>query len=196
MISFIKNNKLFSLMILITLITFFSGIVCSSILDNETRKYISKNISNIILNIKDRSIPTFSNYFKCFSNNSLYALSIWLFGISIVGLPIVIFLYLLKVFLFSIEFIYLFINIKQSNLLFIFIYLFPDIINILILFILAYYSVSYSIFLFRVLFLKKSYSLHRITTKYLKVYLFCLLIFIITSLLEILVIPKILYYII
>ena len=196
MLTFIKNNKLLSIMFLITIITLITGIICGSILDNDTRKIISKNITNIILNIKDKGIPSFNNYFKCYSNNSLYLLIIWLFGISIIGLPLVIFMYILKVFIFSMEIMYLFINIKQISIVFIIIYLIPSIINVLILFLLSYYSVSYSLVLFRFLFLKRDYSLHRITKKYIKIFIISLIVLLLSTLLEIVVIPKVLYYII
>ena len=192
MIKFIKNNKLLSFMIFISALIIIIGIICSSIFDDESRQLILSNINNIIDNIKNKNIYTFSNYIKCFSNNILFYIIIWIFGISIIGLPIVIFLYSTKLFLFTIEFMYLFINIKITGILFNIIYLIPDIINILVLFFITYYSVSYSVVLFRFLFRIRNYSIQKITKKYIKILLLCIIICFISSLIEIFIIPRIL----
>ena len=166
MIKFIKNNKLFSFMIFISVIVFLCGVITCSIFDNNTKNMITENINNLILNIKDKSISTFTNFFKCFSNNILYSFIIWIFGISIFGLVFSIFLYVIKLFLFSIELISLFVNIKITGFLFNLIYIIPDIISIILLFIVTYYSISYSVVLFKFLFRKCNYSLKNITKRY------------------------------
>ena len=194
MISFIKNNKLLSFMILISIIIFILGIITSSIFDDDSRKLILDNINNIISNIKNKNIYTLNNFIKCFSNNFIFCIIIWFFGISIIGLPIVIFLYGMKLFLFTIEFMYLFINIKTTGILFNIIYLIPDIINIILLFLITYYSISYSNVLFKFLFKKKNYSLQKITRKYCKILLITIFIYLISSIIEIFIIPRLLIY--
>lgn len=196
MISFIKNNKLLSLMISITVLIFIIGIISSFILNEDTKKMILDNIKNIILNIKDNNLSNLKNFFKCFSNNLIYCFIIWVFGISIIGLPIIILLYGIKVYLFTIEIIYLFINIKSTGILFNIIYIIPDVISIFILFLITYYSISYSIILFRILFRKKNYLIHKITKKYVKIFFISYFIYFLSSLVEIFVLPKILFYLV
>lgn len=196
MISFIKHNKLFSFMIFSSALIFIIGIICSSILDNDAKKMIYDNISNIILNIQNKTTSNFNCFIKCFSNNIFIYIFIWLLGISIIGVFLVLFLYYIKLFLFTIEFIYLFINIKDTGILFNIIYLIPDIINIFILFVITYYSVSYSIVLFRFLFRKRQYLLHKITKRYTKILLLSIIILFLSSIIEIYIIPKILYYLV
>jgi len=196
MISLIKHNKLFSFMIFSSALIFIIGIICSSILDNDAKKMIHDNISNIILNIQNKTTSNFNCFIKCFSNNIFIYIFIWLLGISIIGVFLVLFLYYIKLFLFTIEFIYLFINIKDTGILFNIIYLIPDIINIFILFVITYYSVSYSIVLFRFLFRKRQYLLHKITKRYTKILLLSIIILFLSSIIEIYIIPKILYYLV
>jgi len=93
MISLIKHNKLFSFMIFSSALIFIIGIICSSILDNDAKKMIHDNISNIILNIQNKTTSNFNCFIKCFSNNIFIYIFIWLLGISIIGVFLVLFLY-------------------------------------------------------------------------------------------------------
>ena len=194
MLKFIKNNKLFSILIFISFIIFILGIITCSILDENAKKQIINNINNIILNIKNKELSNGNNFIKCFSNNIIYCFIIWISGISIIGIFVVLFLYGIKLYLFTIEFISLFINIKQTGLIFNIIYIIPDIISLFILFLITYYSISYSYVLFRIIFRKKNYMISKITKKYIKI-LFCsFFIYFFSSLIEIFILPKILIY--
>ena len=196
MINFIKKNKLLSTLIIITLITFIIGIFISSILSKDIEKEITNNIINLLNEIKSHNIHPTNTLKAIILNNILVLLIIWLLGISVIGIPIVLSIYILKVLTLSLEFIYLILNIKRISIFFIIIYLIPNIINLIIYFFILYYSINYSLILSKSLFLKKEYKLKLITKRYMKVLLISLISITINSLLEVLVIPKLLIFLI
>ena len=191
-----KKNKLFKILIIITVLIIIFSIYLSINLDKSIKEDITNNIITLKNNIKTSKVSNIQVLSKTLSNNLITSSTIWLLGISIIGIPIVLGIYLFKVLLLSLEIIFFIINIKYTNILFIFIYLIPSILNILLYFILLYYSINYSIILIKVLFLRKDYRLKLITKRYIKIYLFKLISIIISSLIEIMLIPRILIHII
>ena len=187
-----KKNKLLKILIILTIIIVIISIYLSATLDKTTKEEITNNIIVLKNTIKTSKITNLSTLIKSFSNNLITASIIWLLGISIIGIPIVLGIYLFKVLLLTLEIIFFIINIKYTNIFFIFIYLLPSILNILIYFILIYYSINYSLILIKVLFFKKDYKLKQITKRYIKILLLILLSIFITNLIEILLIPRIL----
>lgn len=195
MIKFFKSNKTFTCCFLLTVIFFLGGIIFNSLISDSIKDEITKNI-NVLVNNFTKENYNLKLIFNTIFNNSTEIFLIWVFGISIIGIPIVISFYSLKVLLLGFEFISLLSNIKSLNFLFIIVYLFPMILNIGIFFILLYYSINYSLVLIRIVFFKKNYNLKAITNRYLKILLFTFLCGLVTALLESFVVPKILAIII
>lgn len=189
---YIKKNKLLKILIVITIITVITSIYLSATLDKAVKEEITNNIIALKNTIKTSKITNLNTLIKSLSNNLITASFIWLLGISIIGIPVVLGIYLFKVLLLILEIIFFIINIKYTNIFFILIYLLPNILNILIYFILIYYSINYSLILIKVLFLKKEYKLKQITKRYIKILFFILLCIFITNLIEILLIPRLL----
>ena len=79
---------------------------------------------------------------------------------------------------------------------FIVIYMLPSLFNLVIYFILTLFSISYSISLFKILFLKKNYNLSNITKKYIKILGVSLLFNLLSSIIEVFILPKILIFLI
>lgn len=191
MIKLFKRNKTFSICFIITLILFMAGFFFNALIDDGTKKEISNNILIMMENINKRDTNlnlVLTNIFSTFT----FTFVLWIFGMAVIGIPIVLFLYALKVFMFAFELACLISNLHINNLLFIIVYLSPKFLNLIICFILLYYSVNYSVVLTKLLFLKSSYNISRITKRYLKVLLFCLLCNLVSALFESLIILKVL----
>lgn len=193
MIKFLKSNKTFTCCFFLTIIFFISGIVFNSLVDNTTKNVIAKNINNLVNNFM-REDYNIKLIIGTLFDNTLEIFFVWIFGISIVGILVGAAFYSLKAFLLGFEFISLLCNLQASNIFFVIIYLLPMILNLGIFFILLYYSINYSLVLIRVLFLKRSYNLKMITTRYIRILLFTFLCGLVTALLESLVVPKILAF--
>ncbi len=188
MLKFIKRNKLLSILTLLTIFIFIIGILYPAVIDNNTKKIISKNINELISTIQNNI--TFKDFFKTLSSNYVYTIIIWILGISIFGIAIVLILYLFKVFIFGFELSSLFINLKLSNIIFIILYMLPNLLYITIYFILVLFSISYSITLFKMIFLHKNYNIRIITKKYTKVLLIALILIFLLSIITTFITPK------
>ena len=87
-------------------------------------------------------------------------------------------------------------NLKIGHIIFIVIYMLPSLFNLVIYFILTLFSISYSISLFKILFLKKNYNLSNITKKYIKILGVSLLFNLLSSIIDVFILPKILIFLI
>lgn len=183
MIRRIKRNKLLFLMIMLTIISFIVGILFSVLISENNKKVIADNI-NLLINNK-LILPK-----NIFINNILITTSIYLLGISVIGLIIILPIYFFKVFILSFEMISLITTLKLKNIIAIIIYLLPNIINVIIYFIICYYAINYSIYLIKNLFFNKKYNMYLITRKYLVIFLISLILIILSSSLEIFILPK------
>jgi len=193
---YIKKNKLLKILLIITILTVLISIYLTATIDKSVKEEITNNIITLKNTLKTSKVSNLGIFTKTLSNNLITTSIIWLLGISIIGIPIVLGIYLFKVLLLSLEIIFFIINIKYTNIFFIIIYLLPSILNIFLYFILLYYSINYSIILIKVIFLKKDYKLKLITKRYIKILIFVLISMFISSLIEILLIPRILIFLI
>ncbi len=195
MLKFIKNNKLLFILIVLTLVSLISGILFNTLIDTNTKKDITNNINSLITNYNSQS-NLIKSFIPTFTSSLFLDLLIWIFGISIIGCIIVLFLFLFKVFIFGFELVSLLVNLNIGRIIFIIIYMLPCLFNLVIYFILTLFSISYSISLFKILFLKKNYNLSDITKKYIKILGVSLLFSFLSSIIEIFIIPKILIFLI
>ena len=195
MLKFIKNNKLLFILIALTFISLISGILFNTLIDTNTKKDITNNINSLITNYNSQS-NLIKSFIPTFTSTLFLDLLIWIFGISIIGCIIVLFLFLFKVFIFGFELVSLLVNLNIGRIIFIIIYMLPSLFNLVIYFILTLFSISYSISLFKILFLKKNYNLSDITKKYIKILGVSLLFSFLSSIIEIFIIPKILIFLI
>ena len=189
-----KKNRILFILVVSTVICFILGILFYSLIDLESKSIVNNNILNLIESLNKDEVSKFSNFYSLFLSSSLIIFIIWIFGISIVGLLLVYVLYLFKVFIYAFEFVSLLSNLKLNNILYILIYFIPNIINIFILLFITYYSLSFSIRVFKHLFIDKSINIKKLFMSYLRVFIIALVLSLINSILEILIIPKVLLF--
>lgn len=178
--SFIKRNKLFTILILVSILTILFGIYHISIMKEETKESIKNNIIEYSKNINKNK-----NIIKTeIASNIANISAIWILGISIIGLFIIIPIYVLKTLLTTYEIIFIIIFYKETTFLFKIYFIIPKIIQTIILFISLLYSQTYSIILFRQIFQKKEYNLKLITKKYIHKFIVIIILIILVSLIE------------
>ena len=189
---YMKKNKILLLLVLLSIIIIIIGIFIPALLPNKVNKEINSNIKNLLIQIKENKKIINTTPYITFIGNIITTLIIWSLGISIIGIPIIIFYYSIKSLYLSVEIILLLKNISQCNILFILIYSIFSILNILILFILVYYACNYSIILIKTLFMKKEYKIKKITYNYFKILIIIIILTTIYSITEIFILPKLL----
>lgn len=190
----IKQNKTLTILLIILIISLVLGIFYITRLTNSNKNLISKDITNYLNSVEKQNINTTPIYIKTIASNTTTNIIIWLLGISLIGIPITLILFIFKSFSTTFTFTSLIYNYGFKGILLAIIYIIPHIINLFIIFILTYYSLSFSIMLFNYLFRKKEYNRRLIVKRYFKILLISLVITILTTSIEIYLIPYIIKY--
>ena len=147
------------------------GILFSNILNAEDTKLVNTKITQYFNNLaKDVPINYLDNLFSSIKNNILYLVTIWILGLSIIGLVLNNFILFFKSFIigFSVGSI---INIYfYSGIVLSFFYIFPAfLINLFILTIMTYYANDFSLKLFNTIFRKENIKFNLLIKKYIKI---------------------------
>lgn len=183
----LKQKKIYLFIITLIIIGFITGVLFWFVIGKDNKELVANQLSNFFEAIKKKDNLNFtSSLINSLITNISYVVIIWLLGISIIGIPIVIFLLLGKSFIvgFSISSI---IGVYQvKGILGALCYTFPhQFIFLLLLLLLSFYSLSFSIKLFKYLFLRQIINFKDAMRKYMKILVICLGIAIVVSLLEI-----------
>lgn len=186
----LKTKKLFILVFAITLLCFIAGILLISMLSKNNKELIINSLNNFYTSLKENKISSTNLLYKTMTSNLILNIIIWVLGISIIGIPIVIFILGFKSLSLSFTISSLIYTYKFNGLLKAIIYLIPNIINIFIVFVLVYYSISFSINLFNYLFRKIEFNKRVIVKRYLKILIVAILLSILTSVTESFILPK------
>lgn len=186
----LKTKKLFILVFAITLLCFIAGILLISMLSKSNKELIINSLNNFYTSLKENKISSTNLLYKTMTSNLILNIIIWVLGISIIGIPIVIFILGFKSLSLGFTISSLIYTYKFNGLLKAIIYLIPNIINIFIVFVLVYYSISFSINLFNYLFRKIEFNKRVIVKRYLKILIVAILLSILTSVTESFILPK------
>lgn len=186
----LKTKKLFILVFAITLLCFIAGMLLISMLSKSNKELIINSLNNFYTSLKENKISSTNLLYKTMTSNLILNIIIWVLGISIIGIPIVIFILGFKSLSLGFTISSLIYTYKFNGLLKAIIYLIPNIINIFIAFVLVYYSISFSINLFNYLFRKIEFNKRVIVKRYLKLLIVAILLSILTSVTESFILPK------
>lgn len=186
----LKTKKLFILVFAITLLCFLAGMLLISMLSKSNKELIINSLNNFYTSLKENKISSTNLLYKTMTSNLILNIIIWVLGISIIGIPIVIFILGFKSLSLGFTISSLIYTYKFNGLLKAIIYLIPNIINIFIVFVLVYYSISFSINLFNYLFRKIEFNKRVIVKRYLKILIVAILLSILTSVTESFILPK------
>lgn len=189
-----KVNKLLLILLISTIISFILGCLFISIVDNNGRSLIKESINSYFDGIFDGKTNYINGLYTILPRNIFTNIIIWLVGISIVGIIIVSCLLLFRSFLVGFSLSSIIYTYGFKGILISIIYMISEVINLFIIFLLTYYSISFSILLFNYLFRKKEYNRRIIMKRYIKIFIICLGITILNSLISIFLIPNLLRF--
>ena len=189
-----KVNKLLLILLISTIISFILGCLFISIVDNNGRSLIKESINSYFDGIFDGKTNYINGLYTILPRNIFTNIIIWLVGISIVGIIIISCLLLFKSFLVGFSLSSIIYTYGFKGIFISIIYMISEVINLFIIFLLTYYSISFSILLFNYLFRKKEYNRRIIMKRYIKIFIICLGITILNSLISIFLIPNLLRF--
>ena len=185
------NKKMIICLIVIVLVGIITGSLLVAVLNESDKNLVTEYINTFFNNIKENKLNYIDTLKNSIISNMSLIIVIWLLGISIIGVPIITFLYFCKSFILGFSLSSIIMHYKIKGCLIAFLYIFPhQVINIMMLTILMTYALSLSFKLISSFFKKKTIDFKIIMKKYLVILLFSLLISIISSLLEVFLMPK------
>lgn len=191
-IDFMKKKKLFSTLVITGLIGIILGGIFLLFLNDSSIEIMGSSINTYFNNIKSNSIKYSNNFIVGLVNSFSIGIIIWLLGISMVGGVFIILIFGIKCFMVSLSFFSIIYLYGINGILLSIIYIIPYFINMLLLFILSYYAISFSILIFKYFFRGVSYNRKVIIKRYIKILGLCLIGFLITTLIDVFLVPKIL----
>lgn len=186
------NKKVLVFLIVLSLVSLISASIFVVMLDKGDKAIINNYLSSFIKNLSKNKIDYLFVFKSSLSANLFLVLSIWLLGISVIGIPIIIFLLFSQVFTLGFSIASIILNYKFKGLLLALIYTFPhSLVFIFILLILTSYSLILSLKLITTIIKKKQIDFKIIFNKYLIVLLISLGVALLCSLYETFALPNI-----
>ncbi len=189
-IDFMKKRKLFSILLFVFICSFILGVFFIFFISDDNKVLVKDGIELYFNGLSNLNYT--DNFIVGLINNIGLALIIWILGISIFGCFIIFIIYFIKCFVVSFSFSSIIYVYGLKGIIFSIIYSIPYVINILILFVLSYYAVSFSVLIYKYFFKGCDYNRKVIVKRYIKVLGVCLFLFLITSLIDTFLIPRIL----
>jgi len=182
---FKKNKKLYVFISILLVIGFLAGTLFITILSSQDKKLIEETISNFFLQIKNNNIDLIYTFRTSLTTNLVYVLLMFFLGISIIGIPIIVFLIFIKSFVLGFSIVSIIFKYKLGGTLLSLGYIFPhQILNLIIISFIGLYALKVSITLIKLIFSKKQVNFKLIIKKYFVVLILCVILSLISSTLE------------
>lgn len=184
-----RNKKKLYFLLGLAVIGFISGAIFITFLSKSDEALVKEYIENFIKNIQDHNLNYIDALKNSFFSNILYILFIWLLGISIIGLPINIFIFFSKTFMMGFSLSAMFLTYKLKGIILVIIYLIPQFLNILIITILMLFAINFSLRLCDSILKRKTLDFKVLFNNYLGILLLSIILISLTSLIEVFVVP-------
>ena len=190
------NKKMFIFLLVLFVIGIIVGSLFVTILKDSDKTLITESLNNFFTNVKTLNLKWKSTLITTLITQASYVIGIWILGISIIGLPLILIIYFSKAFILGFSIGSILLNYNVKGILLSIAYIFPhQIINFFIYTILAIYALSLSIKLFDSLLHKKKLDFRPILNKYLFILMVSVVLCITSTLLEVFVMPRLVYYV-
>lgn len=190
---FIINKQITIFLIGLSIVAVVAGAFYITILNKTDQSLVKTSINEFFNNINNNNLNYMASLKNIILTNVGFIIVIWLLGISVIGIPIIIFLFFSKAFVIGFSISSIIFNYKLKGTLLSLFYIFPHhIINIYIYIILIAYAISLSFKIIESIIKRKSIDFKVVMNKYLYVLLVSLIVIVITSLFEIFAMPAIL----
>ncbi len=182
---YLEQKKKYIFLIGLAIVGILFGILFAFLLSNKDQLLVESTINNFFNAISHNEINYLEGFQASLLSGILYILIVWLLGISIIGIPIILFLLFVRGFILGFSMGSIIHIYKLKGIIGAFLYIFPhQIINIFYFILLGYYAILFSKKLFEYLFLKKEVGLKKLMRKYLKILIFCLILSLLCTLSE------------
>lgn len=182
------DKKILIFLIIICIIGIITGSIFMTILNSSDKNSILVSLEEFITGYDE--IKPEKDLINNLVVNIMYVFAIWILGISIIGLPIVIFILFFKAFLLSFTISSFIMKYKLKGIILGIIYNMPhQVINLVVYMYLGVYSIKLSSYIIEAIVYKKSINFKNITNRYLLVLIASIILLITTTLYETYIMP-------
>lgn len=193
---FIVNKKIYLFLAILFVIAIISGSIFSITLNEFDNDLVTTYLENYLNLVKDKKIVFKESFINYFFSNSIINLIIWLLGFSVIGIPVIIFLFFYKCFIIGFATSSIILRYKSKGIILGVAYVCPHhIISILILMMLSIYALTLSINIIKAILKRKEITFKEITTRYSIILLITFAINLLLGVYEAYLLPKILFLI-
>jgi len=189
-----KNLIIFLLILLV--IGIIVGSLFVTLLSNEDQGIVSNYLTSFINKITNNELDYLFTLKSSLISDILFVITIWLLGISIIGLPIIIIMYFSKVFILGFSIGSILFKYHFKGILLALVYSIGQAIMIIGLSLLMIYAMSFSFKLIDSIFKKKTLNFKLLINKYLFVLAIVLVLVVIVSLYDTYIVPLLFKYLI
>ena len=184
-----KQSILFYVIVFV--IALVAGTFFNLILNDKDTKLVIDHLTNFFTLVKSDNINYLPTFINTFLLNILYIFIIWILGFTVIAIPIIMIIYFFKSFIVGFTISSLISHFKIKGILYSFIYLFPHtIVNLLLILILSTISIFISLRIIDIL-RKKKKNFNILLKKYFIILIIFIFITFITSIYEVLLLPKV-----
>ena len=190
------NKNLFVFLFVLVMTGLFAGALFSVILSDSDKKMVSDYLNNFLLNLSSDKINFNISFFNTLVFTLGFALIIWIFGISIIGVLLVLPFLFFKSFILGFSVGSILINFKIKGVILSLIYIVPHhAINLLVYILISAYSIMISYRMVTCMFKKKNFDFKLFMSKYSFILIFSMIILFINSLYESFILPYVLKFV-
>lgn len=185
-----EQKKIYIFLIIVMTIGLILGIIYAIILNKSDHALVTTSLDSFFTSIKNNDIDYKSALINSLVGNISFVTFIFLLGISIIGIPLIIFSLASSTFIFGFSLSSIIYTYHFNGILKAITYLFPhQLITLLMSLFLGFYALYFGIKLFKYLFRGIDINLRSSMKRYLQVYVTVLLIFIGCSFIEVFLSP-------
>ena len=187
----IKANKRLMLFLCgISLTGLIFGSIFITIISKQDQSLIKSYIENFMNTVQDGKLNYVDSIKNTLISNLSFVAVIWLLGISIIGIPIIIFMYFTKSFMIGFSIASFVLKYKFKGLLYAIIYIFPHhFINLMIFTLLMIYSMKFSYYLANSILKRKTMHFKNLMNPYLGVLIIVVVVVVATCMYETFAVP-------
>lgn len=188
----LPNKRINIFIVSILILGVITGSIFIHIVDSSDKELIINKITNFMEDINASNLNSFVSIKNSLFTNFTYIFIIWILGMTIIGIPLNIFLVYLKGFVLGFSLSSFIILYKFKGIFLSIVYLLlGQIFNIFIILLLGIYSIMFTKKLIRQIFRDRSSIVLPFFKKYLMILLISIIVSIISSLLETFLFPTI-----
>lgn len=192
---FLVNKNVLIFLVGLMVVGLFFGSSLPFFLNENDKSVVSQYLCDFVNGIKSGC-----DYLDVLKNgiiiNGLFLFFLWILGISIVGIPIVVFMFFYKCFIFGFSISSIIVNYGFKGVLFAFFYIFPhNAFSLLVYGLVSCFSLIFSMKLIGIIFKKSDFNLRVAFNKYFRMFIVLFLCIIFCVLYETFVNPYVLRFI-